>query len=73
MEPFLLGVVLITLFVRWLVLSHKMDDIQHRLDVVSGDQTPVLLTRRVYALEQAVQELRALRPAEVSVAPPPSP
>ena len=69
MEPFLLGVVLITLFVRWLVLSNKMDAMRQKLDVLAGDPTQVRLTQRVYALEQAVKELRAMRPAEVPVEP----
>src|SRR5271155_121525 len=72
MEPFLLVVVSITLFVRWLVLSGKMNEIQQKLDVLAGDQTHAMLTQRVYALEQAVKELRVMRPAEVPVTPPPS-
>ena len=52
--------------------SGKMNEIQQRLDVLAGDQTHVTLSQRLYALEQAVKELRATRPAELPVAPPPS-
>src|SRR5450755_1587498 len=73
MEATLLVVVLITLFIRWLVLSGKMSAMQQKIEQVAADQTQPLLTRRVYQLELAVKELRALRPAEVPVAPPVSP
>jgi uncharacterized membrane protein len=73
MEATLLVVVLITLFIRWLVLSGKMSAMQQRIEQVAADQTQPLLTRRVYELELAVKELRAMRPAEVPVAPPVSP
>ena len=72
MEATLLVVVLITLFIRWLVLSGKMSAMQQRIELLAADQTQPALTRRVYALEQAVQELRAIRPAEVAPAPPAS-
>src|ERR1700686_4712745 len=73
MEATLLVVVLITLFIRWLVLSGKLRGMQQRIEQVAADQTQPLLTRRVYELELAVKELRAIRPAEVPVAPPASP
>jgi hypothetical protein len=73
MESALLVVVLITLFVRWLVLSGKMNTMQQKLELLTADPTQSMLTQRVYALEQAVKELRAIRPAEVPVTPPASP
>src|ERR1700676_3984347 len=73
MEATLLVVVLITLFIRWLVLSGKLRAMQQRIEQVAADQTQPMLTRRVYELELAVKELRSMRPAEVPVAPPVSP
>ncbi len=64
MEATILVFVLITLFVRWLVLSGRMNAIQQRIEQVAADQAQPLLTRRVYDLELAVKELRAMRPAD---------
>ena len=50
-----------------------MSAMQQRIEQVAADQTQPLLTRRVYELELAVKELRAMRPPEVPVAPPVSP
>ena len=61
--------VLITLFVRWLVLSGKMNSMQQKIELLTADATQPMLIARVYALEQAVKELRAVRPADVPVAP----
>jgi hypothetical protein len=73
MESVLLVGVLITLFVRWLVLSGKMNSMQQKIELLNSDTTQPMLIARVYALEQAVKELRAIRPDEVPVAPPPIP
>lgn len=70
MESFLLVVTLVVLFIRWLVLSGRMGELQRRIEELSRQSDQSLLTRRVYALEQAVQELRAARPAEVDAATP---
>lgn len=72
MESVLLVGVLITLFVRWLVLSGKMNSMQQKIEVLTADATQPMLIARVYALEQAVKELRAIRPAEAPVTPPAS-
>src|SRR5215813_8394598 len=71
MEAFLLVGVLTTMFVRWLVLSGKMNTMDQKIELLVSNQTQPLLTARVYALEQAVKELRALRPEEVRVTPAP--
>jgi hypothetical protein len=73
MESVLLVGVLITLFVRWLVLSGKMNSMQQKIELLTADAIQPMLIARVYALEQAVKELRAIRPAEVPLAPPPIP
>jgi hypothetical protein len=73
MESVLLVGVLITLFVRWLVLSGKMSTMQQKIELLTADATQPMLIARVYALEQAVKELRAVRPADAPVAPPPKP
>ncbi len=72
MESVLLVGVLITLFVRWLVLSGKLNSMQQKIELLTADATQPMLIARVYALEQAVKELRAVRPADVPVAPPPA-
>src|ERR1035441_10219163 len=59
MESALLVVVLITLFVRWLVLSGKMNSMQQKIELLTADTTQPMLIARVYALEQAMKELRA--------------
>ena len=69
MESFLLTIVLITLFVRWLVLSGRLNTIHERIELLTANQVQPQLTARVYALEQAVKELRAVRPEP----PPPMP
>src|SRR5580704_5536552 len=68
MESVLLVGVLITLFVRWLVLSGKMNTMQQKIELLTADATQPMLIARVYALEQAVKELRAVRPADIPVA-----
>jgi hypothetical protein len=73
MESVLLVGVLITLFVRWLVLSGKLNTMQQKIELLTADATQPMLIARVYALEQAVKELRAVRPADVPAAPPPKP
>jgi hypothetical protein len=70
MEAFLLVVVLVVLFIRWLILSGKMDDMRRMIEALSLDQNTAALTQRVYALEQAVKQLRVVQPEEVPVAPP---
>src|SRR5580698_9172421 len=70
MESALLVGALITLFVRWLVLSGKLDTMQQKIELLTANATQPMLTARVYALEQAVKELRAVRPADTPVAPP---
>jgi hypothetical protein len=59
MESALLVVVLVTLFARWLVLSGKMNSMQQKIELLTADTTQPMLIARVYALEQAVKELRA--------------
>src|SRR5713101_5297335 len=74
MEDFLLVVILIVLFVRWIILSGKLSRIEERIDYLSGNRTDPELIKRVFALETAVQELRGARsaePARATVAPPP--
>jgi hypothetical protein len=58
MESALLVVVLVTLFARWLVLSGKMNSMQQKIELLTADTTQPMLIARVYALEQAVKELR---------------
>jgi Predicted membrane protein (DUF2339) len=50
-----------------------MSAMEQKIELLNTDATQATLTARVYALEQAVKELRAIRPAEVPVAPAPSP
>jgi uncharacterized membrane protein len=71
MEDFLLIVVLVVLFVRWLILSGRMAEMKRRIEELSSEETRAALTRRVYALEQEVKELRAARISQVVTAPPP--
>src|SRR5215472_13456854 len=71
MEDFLLIVVLVVLFVRWLILSGRMAEMKRRIEELSSEETRAALTRRVYALEQEVKELRAARLSDVVAAPPP--
>src|ERR1035438_8782699 len=73
MESALLIVMLVALFVRWLVLSGKMNAMQQKIEVLSADAIQPMLIARVYALEQTVKELRAMRPGEAPVTPPASP
>lgn len=68
METVLFVGVLTTMFVRWLVLSGKMNTMDQKIELLVSNQTQPLLTARVYALEQAVKELRGVRPEEVRVA-----
>lgn len=70
MESVLLVGVLITLFVRWLVLSGKLNTMQQKIELLAADATQPMLIARVYALEQAMKELRAVSPADVPVTPP---
>jgi Predicted membrane protein (DUF2339) len=69
MEDFLLAVILVGLFVRWLIMSRKLDRMDERIDDASIIRTDPDLVKRIFALETAVQELRAtVRPE-----PPPAP
>src|SRR5260370_25909787 len=69
MEDFLLVVIPIVLFVRWIILSGKLSRIEDRIDHLSGNRTDPELIKRVFVLETAVQELRAGRSAEPTPAP----
>src|SRR5260370_39578388 len=64
MEDFLLVVILIVLFVRWIVLSGKLSRIEDRIDRLAGHRTDPELIKRVFALETVVRGLRAARSAE---------
>ena len=69
MEDFLLVVILIILFVRWIILSGKLSRMAERIDYLSGNRADPELIKRIFALETAVQELRAGRSAEPTPAP----
>src|SRR5260370_1491304 len=76
MEDFLLVVILIILFVRWIILSGKLSRMSERIDYLSGNRADPELIKRVFALEAAVQELRSATrpeptPAPAPVTPPP--
>jgi hypothetical protein len=64
MEDFLLVVILIVLFVRWIILSGRLSRMEERIDYSSGSRSDPELIKRVFALETAVQELRAGRAAQ---------
>ena len=76
METFLLVVILIVLFVRWIIMSRKLDRMDERIDDASRIRTDPDLIKRIFALETAVQELRATtrpepEPTQAPVTPPP--
>src|SRR6266481_3043200 len=76
METFLLVVILVVLFVRWLVLSGKLSRIDQRIDELSARRTDPELIKRVFALETELKQLRATattrpEPPPIPVAPPP--
>src|SRR5437879_6537355 len=76
METFLLVVILIVLFVRWIILSGKLSRMAERIDYLSGNRDDLEVIKRVFALETAVQELRGATrpeptPAPAPVTPPP--
>jgi hypothetical protein len=58
MTEFLLVVVLVVLFIRWMILSGRLRELQGRIDVLEARPAEGRLTDRVYVLEQAIQELR---------------
>src|SRR5216684_1419616 len=72
MEDFLLVVILIVLFVRWIILSGKFSSMSERIDYLSGNRADPELIRRVFALEAAVQELRGTTRPEPTPAPAPA-
>jgi len=72
MPEFLLVVILIVLFIRWLVLSRRMASIEQRIeDVATNRASEARLIARIYALEQVVKELRGA--AEPKPEPAPTP
>lgn len=69
MPEFLLVVILIVLFIRWLILSRRLSSIEQRIeDATANRVSEARLIARIYALEQAVKELRA--PVEAKVEAP---
>src|SRR5260370_4323996 len=78
MEDFLLVVILIVLFVRWIILWGKLSRMSERIDYLSGNRADPELIKRVFAFEAAVQELRSATrpepsPASAPATPPPMP
>jgi len=69
MEDFLLAVILVVLFVRWLIISGRLSRMEERIDDASRIRTDPELIKRIFALESAVQELRATGPREPAPAP----
>ena len=73
MEAVLLVIILIVLLIRWLVLSGRLDNLEHRIEALGGEmqESPRIaaLTARVYALEQALKGVAA----EPAVVPEPAP
>ncbi len=63
METGLLLLILIVLFIRWLVLRGRMDELKRRLEDVESSPREARLIERIYALEKAVEELRGPRPS----------
>ena len=74
METFLLVVILVVLFVRWIVLSGKLSRIDQSIDLLLEKRTDPELIKRVFALETELKELRAATRQEAPpipvVAPP---
>ena len=71
METGLLLLVLIVLFIRWLVLRGRMDELKRRLEDVESSPHEARLIERIYALEKAVEELRGPRASAAPAVPEP--
>ncbi|HEX4594394.1 MAG TPA: DUF2339 domain-containing protein, partial [Bryobacteraceae bacterium] len=76
MESFLLVVILLVLFIRWMILSGRMAEMDRKILELDLRPADARLIARVYALERAMEGLRSERPAAPSapiavvVAPP---
>ena len=62
---FLIVVLLIVLFVRWMILSRRMREMERRIDEAGANQSAgwdvAALVRRIYKLEAEVEQLHAQR------------
>ena len=73
MDTFLLVVVLVVLFVRWLILSRRLRELHERVANLSNGEQRFELIRRIYALEQEVKKLQAERASQPAAEPVPTP
>jgi len=75
MEAFILVVVLIVLFVRWLIISGRLERLEGRVEEAERGPTHeaqiAQLSARVHALEQMVREPRPMARAAAVGEPPP--
>ena len=70
MTEFLLIVVLVVLFTRWIILSGRLADLERKIQDLDLRPADARLIERVYALETAVLGLRPVPPSPPSVTGP---
>lgn len=69
MEGFLLVVLLVVLFVRWLVLSSRMSELRRKIDELESRPSDPRLIQRVYKLEKEIEELSRVRSSAAAEKP----